>query len=46
MSSEMDARSRDIMALSRNIEIFKKNEDNLRSENAQLKDLVMNIEER
>lgn len=44
MSFEMDAWNRDILALSKNIEIFKKNEDNLWNENSQLKDLIMNIE--
>lgn len=42
----MDAWNRDILALSKNIEIFKRNEDNLRNENGQLKDLVMQIEGR
>ena len=42
----MDAWNRDILALSKNIEIFKWNEDNLRNENGQLKDLVMQIEGR
>lgn len=44
ISAEMDARQRDILALSKNIEIFKRNEDNLWLENIQLRDLVMNIE--
>lgn len=44
MSFEMDARNRDILALSKNVEIFKKNEDNLWQENGQLKDLIMSIE--
>jgi len=44
ISFEMDAWNRDILALSKNIEIFKKNEDNLWNENSQLKDLIMNIE--
>ena len=45
ISSEMDGRQRDILALSKNIEIFKRNEDNLRLENLQLRELVMNIEQ-
>lgn len=44
MSSHFDSVKRENMALTSNIEIFRKSEEQLRQENSNLKDLINNIE--
>ncbi|CAI2382490.1 unnamed protein product [Moneuplotes crassus] len=44
MASQLDSSKRENMALTNNVEIFKRSEEQLREENSSLKELVNNIE--